>query len=75
MTSTVIWWRASMFIYGLFGFIMGMIAGAFLNVRLLRNIPKDQWKKREVKMKYGALNWLCGFVGMAVALYIVRLAA
>jgi uncharacterized membrane protein YfcA len=62
-----------MFIYGLAGFFAGMIIGAWINARLLRNVPKQDWAKREIKMKYGALNWLFGLIGIFVALYLARL--
>lgn len=62
-----------MFIYGLAGFFAGMIGGAFLNARLLRHVPKADWQKREIKLKYGALNWLLGLVGAVAAIFLARL--
>ncbi|HEY1095791.1 MAG TPA: hypothetical protein VGF14_00965 [Alphaproteobacteria bacterium] len=63
-----------MFLYGLGGFIGGMILGAVLNGVLLKDVPKEEWRKnRDLKMKYGGLNWLIALAGMVAGLFLSRL--
>lgn len=62
-----------MFLYGLGGFIGGMILGAVVNAILLRNVPTKEWRNnRDLKLKYGAINWAFGIAGAILALYLVR---
>ncbi len=62
-----------MFVYGLVGFLIGMIVGGFINRILLRHVPSAEWRKnRNIKLKYGAFNWLCGLLGLIAALYLAR---
>jgi hypothetical protein len=62
-----------MFLTGLIGFIFGMIAGAIVNRYLLRNVPVEQWKtNRDLKLRYGGLNWAFGIAGVFIAIYVVK---
>jgi uncharacterized membrane-anchored protein YhcB (DUF1043 family) len=62
-----------MFLYGFWGFIVGMVLGAMINKRLLKHVPREQWLvNRDLKLRYGALNWAFGLLGLFIALLMVR---
>lgn len=62
-----------MFLYGLGGFIGGMILGAVVNTILLKNVPSTEWRNnRDLKLKYGAINWGFGIAGAVLSVYAAQ---
>lgn len=60
-----------MFVYGLTGLGLGFIAGMCVNAYLLRGTPRTEYlNDKSKRMKYGALNWLVAFLGLAIALAV-----
>lgn len=55
------------------GLVIGFIVGMVLNAFLLRNVPKaDYLKNKNLRLKYGGLNWIIAFAGMAAALLLEK---
>ena len=62
------------FLYGLGGFIGGLIFGAIVNAMLLKDVPPLEWRKnRDLKLKYGALNWAFAIAGAVIAVSLAKL--
>lgn len=62
-----------MFLYGLGGFIGGMIVGAVVNAILLKHVPSTEWRSNSaLKLKYGALNWGFGMAGACLAVFLAK---
>lgn len=63
----------AMVLYSFIGFVIGMVAGGMLNRHLLRNVPKSEWlNNRDIKMKYGGLNWLIAILGAVAGYYLSK---
>lgn len=56
---------------GLTGFIIGFIAGMIVNAYLLRGVPRETYMNdKNMRLKYGALNWILALFGTIIALAI-----
>lgn len=59
--------------YGLAGLVIGFVLGMVVNAILLRNTPKaDYLKNKDLRTRYGLLNWAIVLAGMAIGLYLSR---
>lgn len=58
-------------IAGLTGFIVGFIAGMIVNAYLLRGVSRETYiNNKDMRLKYGALNWGIALFGMVIALAV-----
>lgn len=58
-----------MWLQGLTGFIIGFIIGMVVNAILLRQVPKSEYMtNKNLRMRYGGLNWFIAILGMIIAL-------
>ena len=66
-------YNRNMFLYGLSGLIIGFVAGMAANAYLLQGTPREDYlNNKDMRMKYGALNWAIAALGMIVALIAHR---
>ena len=56
--------------YGLSGFIIGFLVGMIANAYLLRGVPREKLKDKEISNRYGLLNWGIAIIGMMIGLAI-----
>jgi ABC-type antimicrobial peptide transport system permease subunit len=58
-----------MWIYGLLGFVIGFIIGMGMNMYLLQEMPREELRRnKDMRFRYGLLNWAVAFIGMFIAL-------
>ena len=54
--------------YGLIGFITGFICGMLINLYLLKDVPREKLRDKNVRLKYGGLNWGIALLGLAIGI-------
>ncbi len=58
-----------MFLRGFLGLLTGFIIGMALNSYMLKGVTREQMlRDKNLRLRYGLLNWLVAFLGMAIAL-------
>ena len=62
-----------MWLQGLIGLGIGFAVGMAANLYLLRDLPRDVMRRnRDMRLKYGALNWGIALLGMFIALALAQ---
>lgn len=55
---------------GILGLVIGFIVGLIVNAILLRRIPKTEYlTNKNLRIKYGALNWGFALLGLVIGLF------
>lgn len=56
-----------------FGFIVGFIVGMAVNAYLLRGVPRATFlKNKDMRLRYGALNWAIAVFGAIIAAAVTQ---
>ncbi len=54
---------------GLIGFVLGFLGGMAVNAYLLRGMPREEMRRnKDLRLKYGALNWGLALLGLLIGL-------
>lgn len=57
--------------YGFIGLGIGFVAGLLVNAYLLQDVSKERYlKDKNMRLKYGALNWGIALLGLVMGLAI-----
>jgi dipeptide/tripeptide permease len=62
-----------MWLYGFTGFVIGFLLGMIANAYLLRGVSRERLRTdRDIRLKYGALNWGLAVLGAVLAVAVAE---